>query len=60
MAKFYTSLTEIRSGFTTWEITVEGLVKGYLQQIKNNAHLNVFNEVFEQEALALQKQLTPV
>ncbi|SDS01162.1 aspartyl/glutamyl-tRNA(Asn/Gln) amidotransferase subunit A [Mucilaginibacter mallensis] len=51
MAKFYSSLTEIKSGLQSGEITVEKLVKGYLEKIKHNAHLNAFNEVFEQEAL---------
>jgi len=51
MAKFYSSLIEIKSGLQSGEVTVEGLVKGYLDKIKLNAHLNAFNEVFEQEAL---------
>lgn len=57
MAKFYSSLSEIRSGLQRAEITVEGLVKGYLDQIKKNAHLNAFNEVFEQEALTNAKNI---
>ncbi|MDN5287321.1 MAG: gatA [Mucilaginibacter sp.] len=57
MAKFYSSLSEIRSGLQRAEITVEGLVKGYLDQIKKNAHLNAFNEVFEQEALINAKNI---
>jgi aspartyl-tRNA(Asn)/glutamyl-tRNA(Gln) amidotransferase subunit A len=57
MAKNYTSYIEIKSGLMSGEITAEGLVKGYLQQIKANAHLNVFNEVFEDEALASAKQV---
>lgn len=57
MAKFYSSLSEIRSGLQRAEITVEGLVKGYLDQIKKNAHLNAFNEVFEQEALISAKNI---
>jgi len=51
MAKFYSSLTEIKSGLQSGETTVEGLVKHYIEQIKANAHLNAFNEVFEAEAL---------
>jgi len=51
MAKFYSSLIEIKSGLQSGEITVEKLVTGYLGKIKQNAHLNAFNEVFEQEAL---------
>lgn len=39
------------------EITVEGLVKNYLDQIKKNAHLNAFNEVFEEEALVNAKSI---
>jgi aspartyl-tRNA(Asn)/glutamyl-tRNA(Gln) amidotransferase subunit A len=51
MAKFYSSLTEIKSGLQSGKTTVEELVKHYLKQIKANAHLNAFNEVFEAEAL---------
>ena len=51
MAKNYSSLIEIKSGLKRGEITVEGLVREYLNKIKLNAHLNAFNEVFEQEAL---------
>ncbi|NHA06039.1 Asp-tRNA(Asn)/Glu-tRNA(Gln) amidotransferase subunit GatA [Mucilaginibacter sp. HC2] len=57
MAKFYSSLNEIRSGLQRAEITVEGLVKNYLDQIKKNAHLNAFNEVFEEEALINAKNI---
>ena len=57
MAKFYSSLSEIRSGLQRAEITVEGLVKNYLDQIKKNAHLNAFNEVFEEEALVNAKSI---
>ncbi|NOW98177.1 Asp-tRNA(Asn)/Glu-tRNA(Gln) amidotransferase subunit GatA [Mucilaginibacter sp. SG564] len=57
MAKFYSSLSEIRSGLQRAEITVEGLVKNYLDQIKKNAHLNAFNEVFEEEALINAKNI---
>ena len=51
MAKFYSSLTEIKSGLQCGEITVLDLVKNYLNEIKKNTHLNAFNEVFENEAL---------
>lgn len=57
MAKFYSSLSEIRSGLQRAEITVEGLVNNYLDQVKKNAHLNAFNEVFEQEALINAKNI---
>jgi aspartyl-tRNA(Asn)/glutamyl-tRNA(Gln) amidotransferase subunit A len=52
MAKTYTSLSEIKNELLQGSITVEGLVKNYLAQAKANAHLNAFNEVFEDEALA--------
>lgn len=51
MAKNYTSLTEIKGGLQSGEVTVEKLVQHYLQNIKVNAHLNAFIEVFDQEAL---------
>jgi aspartyl-tRNA(Asn)/glutamyl-tRNA(Gln) amidotransferase subunit A len=52
MAKFYSSLDEIKRELQSGRITVEVLVKDYLAQIRSNAHLNAFNEVFEQEALS--------
>ena len=55
MAKFYSSLDEIKRELQGGGITVEGLVKNYLAQIKSNAHLNAFNEVFEAEALSSSK-----
>jgi aspartyl-tRNA(Asn)/glutamyl-tRNA(Gln) amidotransferase subunit A len=51
MTKSYNSLNEIKSEIAIGKITVEKLVKGYLSNIASNAHLNAFNEVFEQEAL---------
>src|SRR6201996_3563422 len=55
MAKFYSSLDEIKREIQSGGITVEGLVNGYLAQIRSNAHLNAFNEVFEAEALSRSK-----
>jgi aspartyl-tRNA(Asn)/glutamyl-tRNA(Gln) amidotransferase subunit A len=52
MAKTYTSLSEIKNELLQGGITVEGLVKNYLAQAQANAHLNAFNEVFKEEALA--------
>ncbi|MDB5286043.1 MAG: gatA [Mucilaginibacter sp.] len=57
MSIHYSSYNEIKSGLQIGEITAESLVKGYLQQINANTHLNVFNEVFEQEALANAKNV---
>lgn len=52
MAKTYTSLSEIKNELLQGSITVEGLVKNYLAQAEANVHLNAFNEVFGDEALA--------
>ncbi|MDB5109189.1 MAG: gatA, partial [Mucilaginibacter sp.] len=52
MAKFYSSLNDIKSGLQSGKLTVKSLVRDYLSQIELNAHLNAFNEVFKQEALA--------
>jgi aspartyl-tRNA(Asn)/glutamyl-tRNA(Gln) amidotransferase subunit A len=57
MAKFYSSLDEIKRELQSSKITVEVLVKDYLAQIRSNAHLNAFNEVFEQEALSRSKTI---
>jgi aspartyl-tRNA(Asn)/glutamyl-tRNA(Gln) amidotransferase subunit A len=57
MAKNYSSLIEIKGGLQSGEVTVEKLVKHYLENIKANAHLNAFNEVFDEEALASAKNI---
>jgi aspartyl-tRNA(Asn)/glutamyl-tRNA(Gln) amidotransferase subunit A len=57
MTKSYTSLNEIKSEIADGKITVEKLVKGYLNQISANARLNAFNEVFEQEALICAREV---
>jgi aspartyl-tRNA(Asn)/glutamyl-tRNA(Gln) amidotransferase subunit A len=57
MAKFYSSLSEIKGELQRGKITVEGLVKNYLKQIEQHAHLNAFNEVFGKEALQQAKDL---
>jgi aspartyl-tRNA(Asn)/glutamyl-tRNA(Gln) amidotransferase subunit A len=57
MAKFYSSLDEIKREIQSGEVTVEGLVKNYLARIRSNAHLNAFNEVFEEEALSRSKTI---
>src|ERR1700761_7227946 len=57
MAKFYSSLDEIKREIQSGEVTVEGLVSDYLARIRSNAHLNAFNEVFEEEALSRSKTI---
>src|SRR5258708_17878852 len=55
MAKFYSSLDEIKREIQSGGNTVEGLVNSYLAQIRSNADLNAFNEVFEAEARSQSK-----
>jgi aspartyl-tRNA(Asn)/glutamyl-tRNA(Gln) amidotransferase subunit A len=57
MAKFYSSLDEIKRELYSGRITVKILVKNYLARIKSNAHLNAFNEVFEEEAISRSKTI---
>lgn len=57
MTKFYSSLDEIKEEIQLGRVTVEGLVKNYLSQIRANAHLNAFNEVFDQEAFSRSKEV---
>jgi aspartyl-tRNA(Asn)/glutamyl-tRNA(Gln) amidotransferase subunit A len=52
MTKSFNSLTEIKREIAIGGVTVEKLVKGYLNKIASNTHLNAFNEVFENDALA--------
>jgi aspartyl-tRNA(Asn)/glutamyl-tRNA(Gln) amidotransferase subunit A len=51
MTKSFSSLAEIKREIAIGGVTVEKLVKGYLNKIASNAHLNAFNEVFENDAL---------
>ena len=57
MTKSYTSLIEIKREIANGGLTVEKLVKGYLDKIALNSHLNAFNEVFNDEALASAKNI---
>ena len=52
MTNSYSSLDQIRVGIAREGLTVAKLVNGYLDKIWANAHLNAFNEVFADEALA--------
>ena len=51
MTKLYPTLSSIQSDLQQGTTTVVELVNGYLHQIKLNAHLNAFNEVFDDEIL---------
>lgn len=57
MSKNYTSLVEINRAIQHGNVTVEALVKGYLVRIKEQAHLNAFNEVFADEVVDRAKEI---
>ena len=57
MTKSYTSLSGIKSDIEAGKTTVEKLVQGYLKNSSANVRLNVFNELFEHEALARAKEV---
>ncbi|WP_242927991.1 Asp-tRNA(Asn)/Glu-tRNA(Gln) amidotransferase subunit GatA [Pontibacter vulgaris] len=48
----YHSLRDIRTDIASGQVSCKQLVDHYLRNIKNNAHLNAFLEVFEEEAFA--------
>ncbi|MBS7566060.1 Asp-tRNA(Asn)/Glu-tRNA(Gln) amidotransferase subunit GatA [Mucilaginibacter sp. Bleaf8] len=47
----YATLTDIQEDLRNGSLTVEALVKSYLQKAEQFAHLNALNEVFADEAL---------
>ncbi len=49
--KRYTSLIEIQAELTLKTLDIERLLSYYFEQIKNNQHLNAFNEVFFDSAI---------
>jgi len=57
MVTTYTTLAAIQQDLQGSKITVEELVNFYLNNIKQSARLNAFNEVFEYEALQKAAEL---
>ena len=53
----YRTLGEIRADIDRNQLTLVDLVKSYLQNIEDTSHLNIFLEVFEDEALAKAKDI---
>lgn len=51
------SLSHLQEALQAGEITLESLVNRYLQQIEATRHLNIYVEVFDQEALEKARQL---
>ena len=60
--KKYTSLTQIQGELTDKKLKLEDLLSYYFEQIKNNEHLNAFNEVFfdsaSTQAKLVQQKIT--
>jgi aspartyl-tRNA(Asn)/glutamyl-tRNA(Gln) amidotransferase subunit A len=57
MTDSYSSLVQIKDDIALRKTTVEKLVKGYLDKISANVHLNAFNEVFKDEALSNAREV---
>ena len=57
MTKSYISLQEIKDEIASGKISVEKLVKGYLNTISANTRLNAFNEVFKDEAIISAREV---
>jgi aspartyl-tRNA(Asn)/glutamyl-tRNA(Gln) amidotransferase subunit A len=57
MAKIYTTLTQLQHDLQSGVTSVKELVSQYLHNIEQYAHLNAFNEVFDQEALQKAAEL---
>ncbi len=53
----YVSLKDIQDDISNGQLTCVDLVKGYLENIVKKKHLNVFLEVFEEEALAKAEEI---
>ncbi len=53
----YVSLKDIQDDISRGQLTCVDVVKGYLENISKKKHLNVFLEVFEEEALAKAKAI---
>ena len=49
--KKYTSLTEIQGKLAQKQLSINSLLEYYFEQIKQNQHLNAFNEVFFDSAI---------
>ncbi len=53
----YTSLEQIQTAIAEHELSCEELVQYYLQQIEATAHLNIYVEVYAEEALSRARAL---
>lgn len=55
--KTYTSLSQIQADLQAQQTTLPDLITSYLEKIENTKHLNIYIEVFAEEALARAKAL---
>ncbi|MEO1515910.1 MAG: Asp-tRNA(Asn)/Glu-tRNA(Gln) amidotransferase subunit GatA [Bacteroidota bacterium] len=55
--KRYTQLQDIQADLREGKLSCQDLVRHYLQRIEDSRHLNIYIEVFEQEALAKAAEL---
>ena len=55
--KIYNNLKDIQDDLLSQKITCLSLVKDYIQRIKSKKHLNIFIEVFEEEAISRAKEI---
>ena len=55
--KIYSNLKDIQNDLLSQKITCLSLVKGYIQRIKSKKHLNIFIEVFEEEAISRAEEI---
>ncbi|AZQ63424.1 Asp-tRNA(Asn)/Glu-tRNA(Gln) amidotransferase subunit GatA [Flammeovirga pectinis] len=53
----YKAFEEIKTAITEGSTSCEALVKGYLARIEEKKHLNVWNEVYTEEALQKAKEV---
>ncbi len=53
----YTSLSDIQAALKDGSTTMVDVVQSYLQRIKETNHLNIYVEVYEEEAFAKAKEL---
>ena len=55
--KIYNNLKDIQNDLLSQKITCLSLVKDYIQRIKSKKHLNIFIEVFEEEAISRAEEI---
>ena len=57
IVEVYSSLREIQDALLTGELTCVSLVEGYLKAIEHKKHLNIYLEVYAEEAISRAKEI---